>query len=108
MIALAIAAVLFSAVVVGLGAITGAKAKSATSELSAVIRSLYDTANLTGKTCRLVFELPQSKDDETPVSYRAECAERALTTSRKRDETLREAAEEREAQAKGETKKPSL
>lgn len=89
MIALLIAAVLFSAVVAGVGAITGTKAKAAASELAGVIRSLYDTAALTGKTCRLVFELPVAKSDD-PVRYHAECAESGVTTSRDREASLRD------------------
>jgi general secretion pathway protein H len=89
MVALAIAAVLFSAVVVGIGSITGTKAKAATSELAGVIRSLYDTAALSGKTCRLVFELPDPKADER-TRYRAECAAGNVTTSRDRDVELSE------------------
>lgn len=88
-IALLIAAVLFSAVVAGVGALTGTKAKAATSELAGVIRSLYDTAALTGKTCRLVFELPPPKSED-PVKYHAECAESGVTTSRDRETALRE------------------
>jgi general secretion pathway protein H len=88
-IALLIAAVLFSAVVAGVGAITGTKAKAATSELAGVIRSLYDTAALTGKTCRLVFELPQPKSEDS-VKYHAECAEAGVTTSRDREMDLKE------------------
>jgi general secretion pathway protein H len=89
MIALLIAAVLFSAVVAGVGALTGTKAKAAASELAGVIRSLYDTAALTGKTCRLVFELPGPKSEE-PVRYHAQCAEGGVTTSRDRETALRE------------------
>lgn len=88
-IALLIAAVLFAAVVAGVGALTGTKAKAAASELAGVIRSLYDTAALTGKTCRLVFELPGAKSEE-PVRYHAECAESGVTTSRDREASLRE------------------
>jgi general secretion pathway protein H len=88
-IALLIAAVLFSAVVTGVGALTGTKAKAAASELAGVIRSLYDTAALTGKTCRLVFELPQPKSED-PVKYHAECAEAGITTSRDRETDLKE------------------
>jgi general secretion pathway protein H len=88
-IALLIAAVLFSAVVAGVGAITGTKAKAAASELAGVIRSLYDTAALTGKTCRLVFELPQPKSEDA-VKYHAECAEAGVTTSRDRETDLKE------------------
>jgi general secretion pathway protein H len=88
-IALLIAAVLFSAVVTGVGALTGTKAKAAASELAGVIRSLYDTAALTGKTCRLVFELPGPKSEDS-VKYHAECAEGGVTTSRDREASLRE------------------
>jgi general secretion pathway protein H len=88
-IALLIAAVLFSAVVAGVGALTGTKAKAAASELAGVIRSLYDTAALTGKTCRLVFELPGPKSEE-PAKYSAECAESGVTTSRDREGIIKE------------------
>lgn len=88
-IALLIAAVLFGAVVSGVGALTGTKAKASASELAGIIRSLYDTAALTGKTCRLVFELPPAKSED-PVRYHAECAESGVTTSRDREAALRE------------------
>jgi general secretion pathway protein H len=89
MVALMIAAVLFSAVVMSVGSITGSKAKAATGELAGVIRAIYDTAALTGKTCRLVFTLPDPKSEEV-ASYRAECAAGSVTTSRDRDEQLQE------------------
>ena len=88
-IALLIASVLFAAVVTGVGALTGTKAKAAASELAGVMRSLYDTAALTGKTCRLVFELPGPKSEE-PVKYSAECAESGVTTSRDREGIIKE------------------
>ncbi len=88
-IALGIAAVLFAAVTVSVGAITGAKAKQSASELAGIIRSLYDTAALSGKTCRLVFELADPKDEEGVSRYRAECAAGNITTSRDRDTQLR-------------------
>ncbi len=87
-IALAIVAVLFSAVVIGVGALTGTKAKSSAAELAGVIRYLYDTAALSGKTCRLAFQLPSSRE-EGPTRYWAECAAGNITTSRDRDEALR-------------------
>ncbi len=66
-----------------------------------MIRSLYDTAALTGKTCRLVFELPASKgDDSTPIRYRAECASGNLTTERNRDDVLKEENKENERRAR--------
>lgn len=88
-IALLIAAVLFGAVVSGIGALTGTKAKASASELAGIIRSLYDTAALTGKTCRLVFEMPPAKSED-PVRYHAECAESGVTTSRDRETALRD------------------
>jgi len=88
-IALAIVAVLFSAVVITAGALTGTKAKSSAAELAGVIRSLYDSAGLRGKTCRLVFQLPTAKQ-EGPVRYWAECAAGNVTTSRARDELLQQ------------------
>lgn len=88
-IALIIAAVLFSAVVTGVGAITGSKAKAAAGELAGIIRSLYDTAALSGKTCRLVFELPAPKSED-PIRYRAECAAGGVTTARDRDDALKQ------------------
>src|SRR5262249_12216478 len=63
-IAMAIVALLFAAVVISVGAILGTKAKSTAAELAGVVRSLYDTAALSGKTCRLVFQLPGPRQDE--------------------------------------------
>ena len=88
-IALAIVAVLFSAVVMTAGALTGTKAKSSAAELAGVIRSVYDSAGLRGKTCRLVFQLPTAKQ-EGPVKYWAECAAGNVTTSRARDDLLQQ------------------
>lgn len=95
-IAIIIVAMLFSAAVMGIGSITGAKAKGAAGELAGTIRSLYDSAALRGKTCRLVFEIPDPKNEEEPTKYHAECAEGAVTTSRDRDTALREENRERE------------
>ncbi|MGZ6139667.1 MAG: prepilin-type N-terminal cleavage/methylation domain-containing protein [Myxococcaceae bacterium] len=89
MVALAVAAALFSAVVMGLGALTGAQARKAMGELGAASRSLYDTAALSGNTCRLVFLLP--KDDSAEFTYRAECANGPVTTSMDRDQEIRDA-----------------
>jgi general secretion pathway protein H len=88
-IALLIAAVLFSAVVAGVGALTGTKAKASAGELAGVIRSLYDTAALSGKTCRLVFEIADPKSDEH-TRYHAECAEAGVTTSRDREAAIKD------------------
>jgi general secretion pathway protein H len=100
-IALLIVAVLFSAVIGGVGAITGTKAKASAAELAGVIRSLYDTAALSGKTCRLVFEIPGPKSDER-TRYHAECAESGVTTSRDREAAIKEDNQVRDDEKRGE------
>lgn len=100
-IVLGIVAVLMGATVMGLGAVTGAKAKGAAGELSGVIRSLYDTAALTGHTCRLVFQLPKSKDDDSDARYWAECAKTGITASKDRDSALRDADQAARDKAEG-------
>ena len=87
--ALTIAVLLFSALVLGLGALTGTRARKALGELGGAARSLYDTASLTGHTCRMVLLLP--KDDSAEFSYRAECANGSVTSSYDRDQELRDA-----------------
>jgi general secretion pathway protein H len=76
-VALGIVVVLFASVVFGVGALTGAKAKESSAELAGTIRSLYDSAALSGKTCRLVFELPGKGAEDEEVKYHAECAKAA-------------------------------
>ncbi len=95
MVALAIIVMMFGAVVYGVGAITGARAKEASTELAGVIRSLYDTAALSGKTCRLVFELPSEREKEGAVTWRAECAKSGITAAAKRDDELKAAGDKR-------------
>lgn len=94
-VALTIVVLLFAAVVMGVGALTGAKAKEASTELAGTIRALYDTAALSGRTCRLVFNLPAPKDDEAAVTWRAECAKSGATAMLKRDDELKAAREPR-------------
>lgn len=89
LIAFSVVALLVSGAVIGIGALTGTKAKASAAELAGVIRALYDTANLSGKTCRLVFELSPPRVDQA-TRYWAECAAGNITTSRDRDEALRE------------------
>lgn len=88
-VAIGVAAALFSALVLGLGALTGARARQAMGELGGAARSLYDTAALTGHTCRLVFLLP--RDDSTEFMYRAECASGPVTSAMDRDQEIRDA-----------------
>ncbi|QSQ18625.1 prepilin-type N-terminal cleavage/methylation domain-containing protein [Pyxidicoccus parkwayensis] len=104
-IAIIIVAMLFSAAVMGIGSITGAKAKGAAGEMAGLIRSLYDSAALRGKTCRLVFEIPDPKAEE-PTRYHAECAEGAVTTARDRDAALRDENRERERNERSGGKAP--
>ncbi len=87
-VAMAIVGALFGAVVYGVGSLTGSKAKAASAQLAGVIRNLYDTASLTGKTCRIVFSMPEERDENGRTSYRAECAKGAVTASAKRDDEL--------------------
>ena len=89
-IVIAIIGLLLGAAVIAVGSLTGTKAKEASAELAGTIRLLYDSAALTGRTCRLVFEMPQPKDDDGKVKYHAECAKGALTASRDRDAELKE------------------
>src|SRR5512138_1182543 len=81
-VAMSIVMLLVTLTVVSVDAITGQKAKSTTGELAGTIRSLYDTASLTGRTCRLVFELPGEREEDGAVRVSAECAQGAVTTSR--------------------------
>jgi len=104
-IALAIVAVLLAATVMGVGALTGTKAKAAAAELAGVMRSLYDTAALTGKTCRLVFDLPAERSEDQSLKYMAECATGDITAAADRDQALKDANRERERASK-ETKRP--
>ena len=88
MVVIAIAATLLGAAVVGIGALTGAKARATLGELGGAMRALYDRAALTGHTCRIVFDLPPG--DATGFTYRAECASRAVTTLSNRDQALKD------------------
>jgi general secretion pathway protein H len=97
-VVIAIAATLMGASVVGIGALTGARARATLGELGATVRALYDTAALTGHTCRLVFDLPAG--DTTGFTYRAECAARALTSASDRDQTLKDENQARADAAK--------
>ncbi len=87
-VVIAIVATLLGAAVVGIGALTGARARATLGELGATVRAMYDRAALTGHTCRIVFDLPAG--DATGFSYRAECASRALTSAVDREQTLKD------------------
>jgi general secretion pathway protein H len=93
-VAMSIVILLITMTVFSANALTGQRAKSTAAELAGTIRSLYDTASLTGKTCRLVFQLPPERDPDGEVRVSAECAQGAVTTSRDREEVLRQAGVE--------------
>ncbi len=96
-VALGVAVLLFASVVYGVGALTGTRAKESAAELANVIRSLYDTAALSGKTCRLAISLPGEKSDG-PVQYHAECAKGAVTASAKRDDDAKKSDRDRQTE----------
>lgn len=89
-IAITLGALLFGAMAMGVGAITGSQARQSAGELGGVIRSLYDTAALTGSTCRLAFELPAPKDEDGQTKYWAECASGNVTTRKDREEAIKD------------------
>ena len=88
MVALVIVGILMSAAVIGVGALTGTKAKAAAAVLAGTIRSLYDTASLTGHTCRLSLCHARRKGWRQAFQYWAECASGNLTASSDRDGQL--------------------
>lgn len=105
-VALAIIAVLFAAAIISVGSITGSRARAAASELGGAIRSLYDTASLKGRTCRLVFQLP-AKGEDGDTKYWAECAEGHVTTARDRDRALEDADHQAELAAREQSRPKS-
>lgn len=98
-VVIAIAATLMGATVVSIGALTGARARATLGELGGAMRALYDTAALTGHTCRMVFELPPG-EDTTGFTYHAECASHAVTSASDRDQTLKDENQARADAAK--------
>ena len=111
-VALTLLALMLGAVSVGVGALTGSKARSAAGELGGVIRALYATSALSGKTCRLVFELPNpKKDEEGTTRYRAECAAGSLTARSDREDELKDDLRKKESddsRFESQSDKPSL
>lgn len=103
-VALGIVVVLFAAVVYGVGALTGAKAKESSAELAGTIRALYDSAALSGKTCRLVFELPRKGGDSEEVRYHAECAKAGVTAGANREDEQRGAEKKDKRQRQDDTR----
>ena len=98
MVVIAIAAMLLGAAVVSISALTGARARATLGELGGAMRALYDTAALSGHTCRMVFDMPPG--DTTGFTYRAECATRAVTSLSNRDQVLKDDTQARADAAK--------
>ncbi len=78
-IALVVLALAFSLALPGLQAVTGARMRSAAGHLSSAMRAVYSEAALSGRTCRIAFNL----DDR---SYTVECAQGAARISSVKDE----------------------
>lgn len=78
-IALVVLVLAFSLALPGLEAVTGARMRSAAGHLSSSMRALYSEAALSGRTCRIAFNL----DDR---SYAVECAQGAARISSVKDE----------------------
>ncbi|MGQ0507101.1 MAG: pilus assembly FimT family protein [Myxococcaceae bacterium] len=107
MIALALIGILLGVTVMSASSILGQKAKTAAGELSATIRSLYDTASLSGKTCRLVISMPPIKAEDGETKYWAECAGSNLTARSDRDEELKEERLRQEKEARDDRRSSS-
>ena len=78
-IALVVLALAFSLALPGLDAITGARMRAAAGHLSSSMRALYSEAALSGRTCRIAFDLDER-------SYRVECAQGAARISSQKEE----------------------
>ncbi|HXX29594.1 MAG TPA: prepilin-type N-terminal cleavage/methylation domain-containing protein [Myxococcaceae bacterium] len=104
-VALAVATTLFGTAAVGIGALTGARARAALGELGATIRALYDVTALTGHTCRLAFDLPP--DEASGFTYRAECASGQVTVAADRDQALQDDARARAEAARRGARPPA-
>ncbi len=78
-IALVVLALAFSLALPGLEAVTGARMRSAAGHLSSAMRALYSEAALSGRTCRIAFNLDER-------SYTVECAQGAARISSVKEE----------------------
>jgi general secretion pathway protein H len=99
-VAMAVISLMVAGLTLSIGSLTGTKARAMAGELGGVVRSLYDQASLSGKTCRLVFDLGEGRDEDSVTKYWAECAAANITTSRNRDEAIKSDTKEREEQAR--------
>ncbi len=78
-IALLVLTLAFTLALPGLEAITGSRMRSAAGQLSSSMRALYSEAALSGRTCRIAFDLDER-------SYQAECAQGAARISSQKEE----------------------
>jgi general secretion pathway protein H len=78
-IALVVLMLAFTLALPGLDAVTGAKMRSAAGHLSSSMRALYSEAALTGRTCRIAFDMDER-------SYSVQCAQGAVTISSQKEE----------------------
>jgi general secretion pathway protein H len=78
-ITLVVLALAFALALPGLEAVTGARMRSAAGHLSSAMRALYSEAALTGRTCRIAFNLDER-------SYTVECALGAARISSTKEE----------------------
>jgi general secretion pathway protein H len=78
-IAMVVLLLAFTVALPGLEAITGAKMRAAAGHLSSSMRALYSEAALTGRTCRIAFDI----DART---YDVQCASGAATISSRKEE----------------------
>lgn len=77
-IALLIVGLLFAAVVPSIEGVTGVRAREAAGKLTGVVRYMYNESALSGRSCRMVFDLDAK-------AYWAECAQGAVQLSTERE-----------------------
>jgi general secretion pathway protein H len=66
LVSIAVIALMIAAVIPSIESATGMKGREAAGEISALVRYMYDQSALTGKACRIVFDMDQN-------AYWAEC-----------------------------------
>lgn len=77
-ITLLIVGLLFAAVVPSIEGVTGVRARQSASRMTGVIRYMYNESALSGRSCRMVFDLDAK-------SYWAECAQGNYTLESERE-----------------------
>jgi general secretion pathway protein H len=74
-IALAIVGLLVAVAIPAIGAVTRAALRQKSGQLAGAVRSMYGASALSGRSCRLVFDLDAG-------SYHSECSKSTITLSR--------------------------